>query len=91
VSVSGSGAVTSQDPVTLCVVNGQISVINSTYNAYSVTYAFANCTGTSAVLNGVQFTGLATRNNSNPTQLIIAVTGKVGTTELALVLTLNHQ
>lgn len=91
VSVSGSGAVTSQDPVTLCVVNGQISVINSMYNAYSVTYAFSNCTGTSAVLNGVQFTGLATLNNSSPSQLIIAVTGQVGTTDLALVLTLNHQ
>jgi hypothetical protein len=91
VSVSGSGAITSQDPNTLCVVNGQISVINSMYNAYSVTYGFANCTGASAVLNGVQFTGLATLNNSNPAQLIVAVTGVTGTTELALVLTLTHQ
>lgn len=91
VSVSGSGAITSQDPATLCVVNGQISVINSMYNAYSVTYGFANCTGASAVLNGVQFTGLATLNNSNPAQLIVAVTGQAGTTELALVLTLTHQ
>ncbi len=91
VSVSGSGAITSQDPLTQCVVNGQISVINSMYNAYSVTYALANCTGTSAVLNGVPFTGLATLNNSNPAQLIIAVTGQAGATELALVLTLNHQ
>lgn len=91
VSVSGSGAVTSQDPVTLCVVNGQVSVINSMYNAYSVTYGFANCTGASAVLNGVQFTGLATLNNSNPAQLIVAVTGQAGAAKLALVLTLQHQ
>ena len=92
VSVSGSGAITSQDPTTLCVVNGQVSIINAMYNAYAVTYEYANCTGTAAILNGVQFTGLATLNNGgNPVQVIIAVTGTVGTTKLALALTLNRQ
>lgn len=92
VSVSGSGAITSQDAATLCVVNGQVSIINATYNAYAVTYEYSNCTGASAALNGVQFSGLATLNNgSDPVQAIIAVTGQVGTTEFALVLTLDHQ
>ncbi len=92
VSISGSGAITSQDPTTLCVVNGQVSVINAMYNAYDVTYGYANCTGSAAVLNGVQFGGLATLNNgSTPAQVIVAVTGTVGTTKLSLVLTLNKQ
>jgi hypothetical protein len=92
VSVSGSGAITSQDPVTLCVVNGQVSIIDAMYNAYAVTYEYSNCTGTSAALNGVQFSGLATLNNGgNPVQAIIAVTGQAASTELALVLTLDHQ
>jgi hypothetical protein len=92
VSISASGAITSQDPVTSCVVNGQLSIINSMYNAYDVIYGYSNCTGTSAVLNGVQFSGLATLNNGgNPVQVIVAVTGQAGSSELALVLTLNHQ
>jgi hypothetical protein len=92
VSISGSGAITSQDPNTACVVNGQVSVINSMYNAYDVSYGFSSCTGASAILNGVQFSGLATlNNNSNPMQAIIAVTGKSGSVELSLVLTLNKQ
>jgi hypothetical protein len=91
VSVSGSGAITSQDATTLCVVNGQLSIINAMYNAYDVTYQYANCIGTAAVLNGVPFSGLATLNTSSPAQLIIAVTGMVGSTKLALVLSLDHQ
>ena len=92
VSISGSGAITSQDPNTGCVVSGQVSVINSMYNAYEVTYAYASCSGTSAILNGVQFSGLATlNNNSNPVQAVIAVTGTAGSVDLSLVLTLNQQ
>jgi hypothetical protein len=92
VAVSSSGAITSQDPVTFCVVNGQVSIIDAMYNAYAVTYEYSSCTGASAVLNGVQFAGLATLNNgSNPVQAIIAVTGEAASAPLALVLTLDHQ
>ena len=92
VSISGSGAITSQDPNTGCVVSGQVSVINSMYNAYDVTYAYSSCSGTSAILNGVQLSGLATLNNgSNPVQAVIAVTGTAGSAELSLVLTLDQQ
>ena len=91
-SVSSSGAITSQDPVTFCVVNGRVSIIDAMNNAYAVTYEYSSCTGASAVLNGMQFSGLATLNNgSNPVQAIIAVTGEAASTPLALVLTLDRQ
>jgi hypothetical protein len=92
VTVTATGVVSSQDPITSCVLNGQISLIDMRYNAYDVTYSYASCTGQSAALNGVQFNGLATLNNGqNPIQLVVAVTATSGTTKLALVLTLNHQ
>jgi hypothetical protein len=92
VSVTATGAVSSQDPTTSCVLNGQVTLIDTHYNAYQVTYSYASCTGASAVLNGVQFNGLATLNNGqSPIQLVVAVTATSGTTKLALVLTLDHQ
>jgi hypothetical protein len=92
VSISGSGAITSQDATTGCVVNGQVSLIDTHYNAYNVVYTYASCTGEAAVLNGVQFSGQATFNNGVvPMQFIVAVTGASGTNTLALVLTLNRQ
>ena len=92
VTVSSSGAIASQDTTTGCVVTGQLSIINSMYNAYDVTYAYSNCTGAYAVVNGVQFSGLATFNNgTSPANLVVAVTGEVGTTEFALVIALAQQ
>jgi hypothetical protein len=92
VTVSSSGAIASQDATTMCAVTGQLSIINSMYNAYDVTYTYSNCTGTYAVLNGVQFSGLATLNNgTSPVNLVIAVTGEVGSTQYALVIALALQ
>ncbi len=92
VSISGSGAITSQDATTGCVLNGQVSLVDTNYNAYKVAYSYASCTGNAAVLNGVQFTGLATFNNGSvPQQFVVAVTGSSGTNTLALVVTLNRQ
>lgn len=92
VSISGSGAITSQDATTGCVVNGQVSLIDTSYNAYKVAYSYASCMGSAAILNGVQFSGLATYNNGSvPTQFVVAVTGTSGTNTLALVLTLDRQ
>jgi hypothetical protein len=92
VSVTGSGAINSQDPATFCVLSGQLSIINAQYNAYAVSFAYANCVGSSAVLNGVQFSGLASLNNAiNPEQIVIGVTGASGAADLSLVVNLDHQ
>jgi len=75
-----------QDPNTQCVVNGTVSIINASYNAYRVQYSYANCTGSAATLNGVQFSGLGTLDNTvSPERAIVGVTGQSGSTKLAIV------
>ena len=76
VTVSSSGVLFAQGSTNDCVLNGTITVTNASYNLYEVSYALASCSGSYAVLNGVQFTGMAEFNSSaSPDKLIIAVTG----------------
>ena len=93
VSVSASGAVFAQEMTTGCVVNGTVSIIDATYNAYDVSYTYANCTGAYTVLNGVTATGLATLDTAlSPAQAIIGISGQVpgvGTVGLVETLTKN--
>jgi len=89
-SITSAGALTEQNSNNSCVLNGSISTSDSTHDIYEVAYSFADCTGTYATLNGVQFTGLASLNtNSSPAQLTIAVAGASATAKYALVSTLN--
>lgn len=75
-SINSNGEMTQQNATNGCVLNGSISTGQSSLNIYEVSYTLGSCTGTAAVLNGVQFTGLATLNNSvSPAQLTIAVQG----------------
>jgi hypothetical protein len=91
VTVNTDGSIFSQDPTTGCVVNGAASIINATYNAYHIQFSYGNCTGQAAVLNGVQFTGMATLDNKvTPEQAVIGVTGQAGNTKYAVVLLLNR-
>jgi hypothetical protein len=91
VSVSGGGSVTGQNATNSCVINGMVSVINPSYNAYGVSYSFASCTGLYAVLNGVTETGLGTLNTvASPVQAIIGVSATVGTQMVALVEVLDR-
>jgi hypothetical protein len=67
-----------------------VSTTDSALNIYQVSYSFGNCTAAYAVLNGVQFTGLATLNpSSSPAQITMAVTGASGTSQYAIVSTLT--
>jgi hypothetical protein len=87
VTLSSNGSIFSQDPTTGCVVNGTVSIINATYNAYKVQFSYASCTGQSAALNGLQFSGLATLDNTqSPEHAIVGVTAKSGNTQYAVVL-----
>ena len=63
-TISATGAIFEQDPTTGCVVNGQLTIPSSSYNAYSFSVNYANCTGANAVLNGTTATGLATYDNT---------------------------
>jgi hypothetical protein len=76
ISISANGLVTGQNATTGCVVNGTVTIIDSTYDTYEVSLTYENCTGSYAVLNGVQLTGLAVLNpNASPAQLTITVSG----------------
>jgi len=92
-SINSAGAMTSQNGQNGCVLNGSIATSDTSHDLYEVSYTFgSSCTGTSAVLNGVQFTGLATLNtNSAPAQITMAVVGISSTTgdQYGIVSTLN--
>jgi len=60
VTVDTKGVISEQDPVSNCTVSGRVSIIDSRYDAYSVSYSFANCTGPYAFQNGTTATGLGT-------------------------------
>jgi hypothetical protein len=83
-SITSNGVMTSQSASNGCVLNGSISTNDSTTNIYEVAYSFASCTGTSAVLNGVQFTGLATpapiNSSLSSSQLTMVVSGTASST-----------
>jgi hypothetical protein len=92
VTVSSNGTVFSQDAASGCVLNGTVSIINASYNAYRVQFSYASCTGQSAALNGVQFSGLATLDNAaSPEEALVGVTGQVGNVKLAVVYDLSRQ
>jgi hypothetical protein len=77
VSISGTGQMTSQDPGTGCVLNGSVSTTTGGVDVYQVAYDYESCGGTSAVLNGVAFTGLAVLNpDVSPAQVVIGVSGQ---------------
>jgi hypothetical protein len=76
-SISGSGVISEQDS-NGCVLSGQVSIINATYNAYAVQVSWANCTGSDTVLNGVSVSGLVTFDTSqSPAALVGGVSGNV--------------
>lgn len=80
VSISGSGAISAQNASNGCVLNGQVTVQNASYDIYQVTYSYASCSGADATLNGIEFTGLALLNTDvSPTQLVMGVSGKDST------------
>jgi hypothetical protein len=76
-TVDANGAIFEQDP-NGCVLSGQVSIINASYNAYGIQLTFANCTGTSASLNGVVASGLVTLDtNTSPVTVVGGITGNI--------------
>ena len=78
ISVASNGTIFGQSPATNCVSNGQVSLIDTAYNAYDVHWTYSNCQGTEAILNGVQFQGIGTLDNTvSPEMFILGATGIV--------------
>ena len=77
-NIDENGVMFEQDPVSGCVNNGQINVINPDFNAYDIQFGYSNCTGQSTNLNGTSFIGMATLDNTVvPEVLIIGATGNI--------------
>ena len=77
INVSSAGVIYSQDPVTGCVLNGAVSIINASYNAYRLSYTFSSCRAPNTYLNNTTATGLGVYDNTtNPVRVIIGVLNK---------------
>jgi hypothetical protein len=91
VTVGTNGSLFSQDAKTGCVLNGTAGVSNASYNAYKIQFDYASCTGSAAALNGVQFSGLGTLDNTvAPERILVGATGKSGNVEYSVVIQLNR-
>lgn len=90
-SITSLGVMSSQNPANSCVLNGSVTTHDTAHDLYEVSYTFGSCTSTYAVLNGVQFTGLATLNtNVSPAQITMAVIGtSTAGNQYGIVSTLN--
>ena len=76
INIAANGVIFEQDPFTGCVINGQVSIINSQFNVYDVSITYSNCVRNFDVLNGETFTGLAILDNTvTPEQVFVALTG----------------
>ncbi len=81
-----NGSIVYQDATTGCVLNGTVSIIDPTYDAYQLDFTLASCQGAYVALDGVAFSGLATLDNTvTPNRLIVGVTGAAGSASYALV------
>lgn len=75
-----------QDADTGCVINGQVSIIDERFNAYRAQYTYVNCTGQYAALNGRQFRGLASLDNTvTPERVVLGAVTSSGSPTLAVV------
>jgi len=72
VTVSASGQLASTDAASGCVLSGQVSIINPSYNAYSATGSIAGCRGSQSSLNGAVVRSLLSLDNTAvPNRLIV--------------------
>jgi hypothetical protein len=77
-NITGDGTVFSQDPGTGCIVNGQVNIIDSAFNAYDLNFTYSNCTGTEAAMNGTSFAGIVLIDDRVvPQELDIAAIGNL--------------
>jgi hypothetical protein len=77
VTLSATGVMASSGTTSGCVLDGTISTADPTTNIYEVAYSYSGCAGNWAVLNAVDFTGLAVLNASQG-QIIMAAHNTAG-------------
>ena len=88
-NIAANGVMFEQDPATGCTINGQVSIIDSAFNAYDVLMTMSNCVGDAAILNGATFTGLGILDNTViPEHLVVGMTGAVSGVVVSIVISL---
>jgi len=89
VNIDSVGAITGQDESgTGCVYSGQVSIIDSTYNAYDVEWTYSSCSGQFAILNGITFSGIGAIDNTvSPIEFTVGATAIIQGDEVSLILT----
>ena len=88
-NTSASGVIFEQIPGTGCIISGQVSIIDSRFNAYDWFTTFSNCIGDFAFMNGVTFTGLAMLDNTQTPELLsFGMTGEVEGVTVSIVVSL---
>lgn len=86
-TIAANGSFSSQDQSSECMVSGQYSIPNASYNLYSLSVTFSNCAGIYSVLNGQTATGLVTIDDSvSPRQLDGGVSVKLSTGQIVIAL-----
>ena len=85
-NINSNGVIFAQDPTDGCVINGQVSIINASYNAYSLSATYSNCAGAASALNGLTATGLgAVDDTVVPNALLVGYSVVLGTGETIIV------
>jgi hypothetical protein len=84
-SINSSGVIFQQDATTGCLINGQVSTINTSFNAYAATYTYTGCRLPFAALNGTLATGLiAVDDVSLPNRIALGAQYRAGGITYAL-------
>jgi hypothetical protein len=77
-TIDSNGVMFEQDPLTNCVLNGLVDIIDEEFNAYNIAFEISGCGPATDFLNGSRFSGIATLDNTgNPESLIAGLTGEV--------------
>ena len=78
IDIAADGMIFAQDGFTNCVINGQVNIIDSAFNAYDFQYGYSSCTGPDADLNGATFVGIGYLSDPfSPLELVVPLTGEV--------------
>ena len=77
-NIDSAGVLFEQDASSGCILNGQVSVVNPSFNAYEVEFLVEACGAENEELNGTTWSGIATLDNTvSPEELIFGVVGDV--------------
>ena len=76
VNIDENGVIFAQEPLTFCVINGQVDVLDSQFNAYEISFTISSCNldlaPEVAPYEGATFTGLGILDNSESPEALIA-------------------